>query len=155
MDIIPLLGLGVIGLGGFLVYLLVQLPKQYVFKYFAIPLYLGLCLMFASQLPSILGTPREGYPKKEFRLVGYRTKFTEHKLMIEAWVTENGESKLYEFPYNPQIGDELASMAGQPGSVGRFHGTGEDNANGYGMGLSTISIPFPPLPPKTKSPINN
>jgi hypothetical protein len=131
-------------------YLVIKLPRGYWLKFAVIPLMLALCLSFAYQLPTIEGSPRNGYPTQEFTLVTFRVTSAGKLVYIEAWVTEHGNSRLYRFPFTKQVADELAAMAAAQhrgaGVRGRF---GKPGAGPYGTTeLSTSEIPSTPLPPK-------
>jgi len=154
MDIMTILGISFVGLSVFLIYLLTQVPRSYKLKFLAVPLLMTLACSFIFELPKVLGLPKDGYPEHQFSLVGYKLAFDHHQhLMIETWVTEEGNSRLYQFPFDEKIAKQLQQMAEQ-GAGGRHvkgqfkHGKGLDSGTGDSMELGYVEIPFQPLPLK-------
>jgi hypothetical protein len=131
-------------------YLVIKLPRGYWLRFALIPVLLSLCLSFAYQLPTIEGSPRNGYPTQEFTLVTFKIVSVGKLVYIEAWVSERGRSRLYSFPFTKQTADALAAMAAaQHRGVGVRGKFGKPGAGPYGTTeLSTNEVPATPLPPK-------
>ena len=152
MDALTLLGVGIVALGLLSGYLIIHLPKSYRIKFLLIPTVIWLCLLFAVKVPEVLGYPYDGYPTQEFRLVGFKVNGSSGTTMIEAWVIENGRSRLYRFPFSPEIAQELGEMAASGGNAhGKFHRGNKPGAvGGNSVELSVTETPLVPLPPKEK-----
>jgi hypothetical protein len=153
MDLIELAAISFLIMTIFTVYLLIKVPKGYALKYLAIPLMIMMGLQFVMTLPQVLGRPKLGYPEANFKLVGYKMDFVDHKLVIQAWVKEADQSKLYQFPFSEEVAAQLAKMAAH-GGQGKFEkkGGGKGTGQGDSETLSEIDIPHENLPSKDQSP---
>jgi hypothetical protein len=152
MDVITLAAIAFLAMTIFVVFLLIKVPNNYGLKFLAVPLLIGLGCQFVNTLPEVLGRPKHGMPEQEFVLQSFRTAFVGDKLFLEIWVTENGQSRLYQFPYDEKIADVLRKLVESHGDAhGKF---GKTPGNGKGQdtmpGLNMLDIPNVPLPPKNQ-----
>lgn len=115
------------------VYTFIQVPKDYLLKWFLIPA--AIILPFVAP---IIFTPLLGiaYPHKlpdKFNLVAYNVVIEKNRLTgIEVWTTQDGKTRLYRIKYSPRKEEQLkqAMAAKKPGTAVQMKKKDKDGKEG-------------------------
>jgi hypothetical protein len=113
-------------------YILIKVPHNYFFKLIIIPVLFGVSLFSANRIVDLMGFPIEGVPSGKFTYIHHVIGTAKEQKIIQLWVKREdvGDTRLYQFPFDQSIADQLQKAANRQKRGGATFGEFSSSTKG-------------------------